>query len=106
MSPGGGGTSTPSRNHDAPPPEERQIHGPTYRVQEEDATDGTSCAPFGPCESTRQSPSSETQHGTIKMGTETALTRPNKMKTLPQDYPRRLCVPSPSNRRQSGAKHR
>ena len=71
-----GGTSELSRNHDAPPRShgEETNYGPTYRVQEEDATDGTSCVPFGPCESTRQSPSSETQHGTIKMGTETAST--------------------------------
>ena len=29
-----------------------------------------------------------------------------RRKTLPQDYPHRLCVPSPSSRRQSGAKRR
>ena len=34
----------------------------------------------------------------------TAPTWPNKRKTLPQDYSRRLCVPSPLNRRQSEAK--
>ena len=54
------------------PLEEKQIHGPTHRFQEGDATDGTSCVPSGPCKSTRQFLSSETQHGTIKSGTETA----------------------------------
>ena len=78
MSAGGGPARFPGITTSPPPPEERQIHRPTYRVQEEDATDGTSCAPFGPCKSTRQSFSSGTKHGTIKMGTETALLRPNK----------------------------
>ena len=58
--------------NDPTPLEEKQIHGPTHRFQEGDATDGTSCAPSGPCRSTRQFPSSETQHGTIKSGAETA----------------------------------
>ena len=53
-----------------PPLEEKQIHGPTHRFQEGDATDGTSCVPSGPCKITRQFPSFETQHGTIKSGTE------------------------------------
>ena len=85
---------------------EALIYGTTYRFQEEDAADGTSCVPSGPCRSTRQFPSPETQHGTIKRGTKSARTRQIEKKTLPQDYPRRLCVPSPSNRRQSGAKRR
>ena len=55
-----------------PPMEEKQCHGPTHRFQEGDATDGTSCVPSDPCRSTCQFPSSETQHGTIKSGTETA----------------------------------
>ena len=57
-----------------PPLEEKQIHGYTYRFQEGDATDGTSCEPSGPCRSTRQFPSYETQQGTIKTGTETTPT--------------------------------
>ena len=48
----------------------------TYRFQEEDAVDGTSFAPFGPCRSTRQFPSSETQHGKINTGTGSTPTRP------------------------------
>ena len=51
-------------------------YGTTYKLQEEDAGDGTSFAPFCPCKSTRQFPSSETQHSTIITGTESAPTRP------------------------------
>ena len=64
----------PTGDQTTPPLEEKQIHGYTYRFQERDATDGTSCEPSGPCRSTCQFPSSETQHGTIKMGTETTPT--------------------------------
>ena len=91
---------TPFKTH------ETTIYGTTYRFQEEDAADGTSFAPFGPCKRTRQFLSSETQHSTIITGTESAPTRPKKRETLPQDYRHRLCAPSPSNRRQSRAKRR
>ena len=57
---------------------ETKIYGTTYRFQEEDAEDETSFAPFGPCKSTRQFPSSETQHRTINTGTGSALTRPKR----------------------------
>ena len=86
--------------------QETTNYGTTYRFQEEDAADGTSFAPFGPCKSTRQFPSSETQHSTIITGTESAPTRPKMREILPQDYRHRLCVPSPSNRKQSRAKRR
>ena len=86
--------------------QETKIYGTTYRFQEGDAADGTSFAPFGPCKSTRQFPSSEIQHSTINTGTENASTRPKKRKALPQDYCHRLSVPSPSNKRLSRAKRR
>ena len=57
----------PRGDQTTPPLEEKHFHGPTYRFQEGDATDGTSCVPSGPCKSIRQFPSSETQHGTIKL---------------------------------------
>ena len=61
----------PRGDQTTPPPlEEKQIHGPTHRFQEGDATDGTSCVPSGPCRSARQFLSSEKQRGTIKSGTE------------------------------------
>ena len=50
----------------------------TYRFQEGDATDGTSCEPSGPCKSTRQFPSSETQRTTMKTGTTRAPKRKRK----------------------------
>ena len=53
-------------------------YGTTYRFQEEDAADGTSFAPFRPCKSTRQFPSSETQHRTINTSTGSAPTRPKR----------------------------
>ena len=53
-------------------------YGTTNRCQEEDAADGTSFAPFGPCRSTRQFPSSETEHSAINTGTESAPTRPKR----------------------------
>ena len=34
--------------------QETTNYGTTYRFQEEDAADGFSIAPFGPCKSTRQ----------------------------------------------------
>ena len=77
----------------------------TYRFQEGDAADGTSCEPSGPCRNIRQFPSSETQRNTIKTGT-TRAQNEKERNTLPQDYPHRLCVPSPSSRRQLGAKRR
>ena len=40
--------------------------------------DGNSFAPIGPCKSTRQFPSSETQHSTINTGTESAPTQPKR----------------------------
>ena len=86
--------------------QETTIYGTTYRFKEEDARDGTSLAPFGPRKSTRQSPSFETEHSTINTGKESAPTRSKKRETLPQDYRHRLCVPSPSIRRQSRAKRR
>ena len=88
-----------------PPPWKRnKMLGTTYRFQEGDAADGTTFVPFGPCRSTRQFPSSETKHSTMIAGTGNGTNTSKKRKTLPQDYPRRLCVPSPSNMRQSGAK--
>ena len=51
-----------------------KIPATTYRFQEEDAADGTSCPPSGPCKNTRQFPSSETQRSTVNMGIETAPT--------------------------------
>ena len=82
-----GRTSTLSRNHDVPPGKETTIHWTTYRFQEEDATDGTSCAPSGPCKNTRQFPSSKTEHSTMNEGTVSAPTRPKRgrpyQKTIP-----------------------
>ena len=81
-----GRTGKLPRNHYVPPSAlKTTIYGTTYRFQEEDAADGTSFAPFGPYKSTRQLPSSETQHSTINAGTESAPTRPKKRETLPQD---------------------
>ena len=62
-----------------------QIHWITYRFQEEDAADGTSFAPSDPSRSTRQFPSSETEHSTINTGTKMQQ-HDQKRKTLPQDY--------------------
>ena len=78
------------------------MFGTTYIFQEEDAADGTSFELSDPGRSTRQFPSEKSQ-GTINAGTKVHQ-HDQKMKTLPQDYPRRHCVPSLSNRRQSGAK--
>ena len=50
--------------------EQGQNNRSTYRFQEGDATDGTSCEPSGPCKSTRQFFSSETQRNTMKTGTQ------------------------------------
>ena len=58
--------------------QETTNYGTTYRFQEEDGADGTSFAPFGPCKSTRQFPSSETQHSTINTGTGSAPTQPKR----------------------------
>ena len=58
--------------------EQGQNNRSTYRFQEGDATDGTSCEPSGPCKSTRQFPSSETQRNTMKTGTKRAPTQRKK----------------------------
>ena len=61
--PGGGGNAP--YNPTCPlPTGTGKTNATTYRFQEGDATDGTSCEPSGPCKSTRQFPSSEntTQH--------------------------------------------
>ena len=88
-----------SRNHYVPTEHKKAIHWTTYRFQERDAADGTSFAPSDPSRSTRQFPSSETEHGTINTGTKMHQ-HDQKKKNLPQDYRHHLCVPSPSNRRQ------
>ena len=81
-------------------------YGTTYRFQEGDAADGTSFVPFRPCKKTRQFPSSETEDSTINEGMRKCTNTTKKRMTLPQDYPHHLSVPSPSSRRQSGAKRR
>ena len=63
-----GKTGNFCRNHDVPPEKETTIHGTTYRFREEDAADGTSFAPSGPCKSIRQFPSSKTEHSTVNGG--------------------------------------
>ena len=50
----------------------------TYRFQEGDAADGTSCEPSGPYRNTRQFPSSEMQRTTMKTGTTRAPKRKRK----------------------------
>ena len=55
--------------------QETTNYGTTYRFQEDHAADGTSFAPFGPCKSTRQFPSSETNYSTINTGTGCAPTQ-------------------------------
>ena len=76
-------TSKFSRNQFAPPENTKTtIHGTTYRFQEEDAADGTSFAPFGPCKNTPQFLSSETEHSTINAGTENCTNTTKKEEDL------------------------
>ena len=58
------------------------IPGTTYRFQEEDAADGTSFAAFGPCENSRQFPSSETENSSIIPGTENCTNTTKKEQDL------------------------
>ena len=88
-----------SRNHYEPTEHKKAIHWTVYRFQEEDAADGTSFAPSDPSRSTRQFPSSETEHSTINTGTKMHQ-HDQKRKTLPQGYRHHLCAPSPSKKRQ------
>ena len=60
--------------------QETTNYGTSYRFQQEDAADGTSFAPFGPCKNTRQFPSSMAEHSTINTSTESAPTRPKRGK--------------------------
>ena len=73
-----------------PPWKRNKIPATTYRFQEEDAADGTSCALFGPCKNTRRFPSSETEHSTINAGAENCTNRTKKE----EDFTTRL---SPSS---------
>ena len=78
------------------------MYGTTYRIQKQDAADGTSFEPSDPGRSTRRILSSETSQGTINAATKVHQHNQNR-KTLPQDYRHHLCVPSASNRRRSMA---
>ena len=70
----GRGKTTSSPKPRRTPWKRNKIHATTYRFQEGDAADGTSCAPSDPCKITRHFPSSETQRSTVNKSIESAPT--------------------------------